>query len=175
MANPDADVVNLRIDDVLASHRQQEIAVVVSALQRFEPTKVLVDPKVDRSIAAYRDFRDGGRALRRTDTEQLGFRLAAACGHEQVHPVHVVDEFYEEGIEETILDPAHGAAWQARRATAARELVPTELQDRRHDSCRGGRRRSSRRHLRRRPHPCPGARAFVERAVPPGRSSGVPA
>lgn len=124
MANPSADMVNLQADDVLAPARQREIAAIVVGLERFRPTKVLLEHPHDDSsvIRRYRDYRDGSRALGRTETEQLGFRLAAACGHEQVHPVDVVDKFYEDRIEELIVESKYAASWRELRSSAERSV-----------------------------------------------------
>lgn len=124
MANPSADMVNLQADDVLAPARQREIEAIVVGLERFRPTKVLLEhPRDDSSvIRRYREYRDGSRALGRTETEQLGFRLAAACGHEQVHPVDVVDKFYEDRIEELIVESKYAASWRELRSATERSV-----------------------------------------------------
>jgi hypothetical protein len=124
MANPGADLVNLQADDVLAPPRQREIEAVVESLQRYRPTKVLVEhPHEDRALVQhYHEYRAGSRPLSRSETEQLGFRLAAACGHEQIHPVDVIDTYYEEGIEELIVEPVHAASWRDLRSAAERSV-----------------------------------------------------
>lgn len=115
MANPGADMVNADVDDVLAPKRQREIEAVVAALERFLPTKVLVErPKDDPLIAdAYGSFCAGERALSRSEVEQLGFRVARAAGHDRIYPVDVIDTFYDERVEELRKDAAHAASWQA--------------------------------------------------------------
>ena len=79
MNNPGHDVHNTRVDDVLSTKRQREIADVARLIARFRPTKVMVEAdvssqaKLDESFAA---SCTGDRALTRNETEQLGFRIA---------------------------------------------------------------------------------------------------
>lgn len=91
MANPGADAFNLEADDVLAPKRQAEIRAVVDRLARFAPTRVAVEaPWADTAtVARYRAYVEGERELRRSEEEQIGFRLAGRLGHETVHAVDV--------------------------------------------------------------------------------------
>src|ERR1700760_1426451 len=58
--NPSRDVVNTKVDDVLAPKRQKEIAAIVDQLAKFHPTHVAVEwsatkqEKLDARYAAYR-------------------------------------------------------------------------------------------------------------------------
>jgi hypothetical protein len=95
-ANPGLDVIQTQVADVLAPAKQAEIAAVVEALSRFRPTRVVVEqlpstaPGLDSLFAAYRE---GRHTLGRNETEQLGFRLAAAHGLAGVHPFDHRGEF----------------------------------------------------------------------------------
>lgn len=83
MANHNRDVHNTRSDDVLAAKRQQEIADVARLLERYRPTKVMVeiDPssqaKLDAGFAA---SCSGDRPLGSDEVEQLGYRIACDTG-----------------------------------------------------------------------------------------------
>lgn len=95
MASPGRDVFNTKVDDVLAPKRQAEIAEVVAALERFQPTKIAVernagDQRIRKDYAAYLA---GTHELTRNEIEQLGFRLAKALGHKEVYPVDADGEF----------------------------------------------------------------------------------
>jgi len=83
MANHNRDVHNTRSDDVLAAKRQQEIAEVARLLERYRPTKVMVE--VDPSSQAKLDAEfaascKGDRPLGRDEVEQLGYRIACDLG-----------------------------------------------------------------------------------------------
>jgi hypothetical protein len=82
-ANPGADRVNVKFDDVLAPNRQREIEAVVEALAAYKPTHVAVEFPVDqqdRLDARYRDYLAGKYTLTRNEVDQVGLRLAARLG-----------------------------------------------------------------------------------------------
>lgn len=91
MSNPGADRFNLESDDVLAADRQAEIRAIVDRLERFAPTHVAVEaPWGDTAtVERYRAYAADGGGLRRSEEEQIGFRLARRLGHETIHPVDV--------------------------------------------------------------------------------------
>ncbi len=83
MANHNRDVHNTRSDDVLAPRRQREIADVARLIERFRPTKVMVeiDPSSQAKLDA--DFSascKGKRPLGPDEVEQLGYRIACDLG-----------------------------------------------------------------------------------------------
>ena len=73
----------MQADDVLAPRRQAEIAQVIAALEKFNPTK----------IGRYADYLAGKYELKRNEIDQIGFRLAKELGHKTVYPVDVDGEF----------------------------------------------------------------------------------
>lgn len=91
MSNPGMDAFNLDADDVLVPERQRELQEVVDALAAFAPTKVAVEaPWADTAtVAAYDAYVAGTRDLRRSEEEQIGFRLAHQLGHPTIYPVDV--------------------------------------------------------------------------------------
>jgi hypothetical protein len=91
MSNPGADQFNLEADDVLAPARQEQILDVVDRLSAFAPTRVAIESRWGDTVstARYRAFLAGAGELSRQEEEQIGFRLAAAMGHETVYPVDV--------------------------------------------------------------------------------------
>ena len=95
MANPGRDIFNMQADDVLAPKRQAEIAQVIAALKRFNPTKIAVEGDVfsDRIPKAYADYLTGKHELTRNEIEQIGFRLAKELGHKTVYPEDADGEF----------------------------------------------------------------------------------
>ncbi|HEX6369314.1 MAG TPA: DUF5694 domain-containing protein [Longimicrobium sp.] len=90
MDNPGLDYANATADDVLAPHRQAEIAAVARALAEFRPTRIAIEAEPSRDslfIARYAQYRAGTHALTRDEREQIGFRLAAMLGHDRLYPV----------------------------------------------------------------------------------------
>lgn len=79
MSNPGRDVHNTKADDVLAAKRQREIAEVVKLIERYRPTKVMVEADTASQARINQNFADsckGSRPLTENETEQLGFRIA---------------------------------------------------------------------------------------------------
>jgi hypothetical protein len=89
MGNPQADMYNLKADDVLAPKRQDEIQAVVDRLAEWHPTKIAIESPFGDSatIAEYHAYLHGDRLLRRSEDEQIGYRLAKQLGHETVYPI----------------------------------------------------------------------------------------
>ncbi|HYR07074.1 MAG TPA: DUF5694 domain-containing protein [Longimicrobium sp.] len=90
MDNPGQDYANATADDVLAPHRQAEMAAVAQALAEFRPTRIAIEAPPSRDSlfnARYAQYRAGTHALGRDEREQLGFRLAGMLGHDRVYPV----------------------------------------------------------------------------------------
>lgn len=82
-ANPGRDLVNRRVEDVLAEPRQREIESLVSQLAAFKPTVIAVEWPADKQAALddrYRAYREGKYVLGRHEIDQVGLRLAARLG-----------------------------------------------------------------------------------------------
>jgi hypothetical protein len=80
LANHGQDVVNSRVDDVLAPERQREIEAIVKALATYRPTRIVVEYPIARQAdldQRYAAYRAGSYALTRDETDQIGLRLAA--------------------------------------------------------------------------------------------------
>ena len=95
-ANPGLDVVKTTVADVLSPGKQAEVAAVVQALARFRPTKIAVEqpPRVAATLdTLYSAYRVGQHTLSRSETQQLGFRLAARFEHPRVYPIDHKGEF----------------------------------------------------------------------------------
>ncbi len=90
MANPGRDLINLKADDVLAPHRQAELAELVDLLAEFRPTKVCVERTPDRQDELDRSFAQfcaDSLEPERDEIVQVGFRLARRCGLERVYAI----------------------------------------------------------------------------------------
>jgi hypothetical protein len=90
MDNPGLDVHNTRADDVLDKKRQREIAEVARLIERYRPTQVMVEASTggqERLTARFTESCKGSRPLERSETEQLGFRVACDLGLPTVQAV----------------------------------------------------------------------------------------
>ncbi len=90
MGNPGRDVHNTKADDVLSEKRQREIAEVVRLIERYRPTKVMVEADTgnqDKINTSFTESCKGRRPLARNETEQLGFRIACDMGLKTVYAV----------------------------------------------------------------------------------------
>ena len=95
MNNPGRDIVNSKVDDVLAPKRQAEIAELIAVLAKFKPTKIAVEANFgDQLIATrYADYLAGKHELSRNEIQQIGFRLGKELGHRAVYAVDADGEF----------------------------------------------------------------------------------
>lgn len=88
--NPGLDVVNTKVDDVLAPARQTEIHEVVEQLASYRPTHIAVEWPIKKQAALdarYRDYREGKYQLGRGEEEQIGLKLAARLHLARVYAV----------------------------------------------------------------------------------------
>jgi hypothetical protein len=88
--NPGLDMIAPEFDDMLSPHRQREIADCVGRLAAFAPTKVALEAWAEREDQLqdeYRRYHEGTFTLGPDERHQLGFRLAAACGHDRMYGI----------------------------------------------------------------------------------------
>jgi hypothetical protein len=104
MANPGADIHNLKADDVLVDKRQRELADVAARLAKFRPTKVAVEaPVVDGApakLARYHEYLDGKLGDSRNEVVQVGFRLARQAKLAEVWGIDVDGDFPFEAVQD---------------------------------------------------------------------------
>ena len=95
MANPGKDMFNLQVDDVLAPKRQKELSELAETLKKFRPTKIALEaPAESNKIRKqYEDYLAGNYSLTRSESDQIGFRLAKAMGHKQVYGIDAQGDF----------------------------------------------------------------------------------
>jgi len=90
MGNPGQDLNNLDADDVTRAKRQAEIADVARRIEKFRPTKVMlefVSDAPDRRVERYERFTPADLAVSRDERVQIGFRIARELGHAQVYGI----------------------------------------------------------------------------------------
>jgi hypothetical protein len=109
-ANYGLDVLNAQVPDVLEPQRQKQIDEVVTALAKFNPTKVVVEWSSDSQAKLderYNAYRAGTYHLSRSETDQLAMRLAARLGHARIYaadwnkmpPGQIADFDYEQSAQ----------------------------------------------------------------------------
>lgn len=82
-ANPGLDVAKFEDADILSEKRQKEVGALVAKLKEFKPDKIFIEvpvasqKKYDSLLAAYKN---GTHQLSASESQQVGFRLAKACG-----------------------------------------------------------------------------------------------
>jgi hypothetical protein len=84
------DFVQTHVDDVLAERRQREMEALVERLAEFRPTRIAVEVPValDSTVnAQYRAYLAGTHAPRRSEIDQIAFRLARRLGHQRLYAV----------------------------------------------------------------------------------------
>lgn len=95
-ANPGLDMVNTEVDNVLAPKRQSEIAVLVDALAEWQPAKIAVENQAEAPDFELASYQNTGELLgtKRSESIQVGYRLARKLGHAAVYGY---DERSDEG------------------------------------------------------------------------------
>ena len=94
MANPGHDIFNMDDDDVLAPKRQQEIAELTAALNKFKPTKIALEHDSQGKLSErYAKYLAGQHVLTANEIDQIGLRLAKELGHTAVYAVDADGDF----------------------------------------------------------------------------------
>lgn len=85
--NPGLDMVNSKVDDMLAPRRQQEIEQLVNALAEWGPTKIAVEQMAPLPTLHMEGYARTDELLKtsRNETVQIGYRLGRKLGHEAVY------------------------------------------------------------------------------------------
>ena len=82
-------------EDVTTPKRQKEIEELVARLKVFRPTKIALEALSDdlQVNENFRRYVEGSYQLSRSETNQLGFRLAAELKHSKVYPIDWRNKF----------------------------------------------------------------------------------
>jgi len=97
-SNPNKDVHDVHVDDVLAPKRQREIAAIAESLSRFHPTVVAVEWPADRVTERYDSYVKGTLKPSHNEVVQLGFRLAK-MNNVSVHGIDADGDFPFEAVQ----------------------------------------------------------------------------
>jgi hypothetical protein len=126
MDNPGLDYANATADDVLAPHRQAEIAALAQALAEFRPTRIAIEAEPSRDSvwnARYQAYRRGEHTLTRDERDQIGLRLAGMLGHERVYPVDYKLDMDIGGVMQFAAQNGQGELAQRMGATVQRVIA----------------------------------------------------
>ncbi len=88
--NPGRDAFNPHVPDVLTPQKQKEIKTLTDSLARFRPDKIAIEDEPKETAyhdSLYQAYLNGQYSLKRYEWEQVGFRLAARLGHNQIYPI----------------------------------------------------------------------------------------
>ena len=91
-ANPGLDLNNVQADDVLKPSRQRELQALTCALQRFRPTKVMVErvaKSPDLVDPKFAEFSAADLGSNRDERVQIAYRLASRL---KLGTVYAIDE-----------------------------------------------------------------------------------
>lgn len=77
--NPNRDISNMAVDDVLQPTRQKQIQLLIEAIARFKPTRIAIEMPPSAQLVlnhSYAEYRAGRYTLTANERDQLGLRLA---------------------------------------------------------------------------------------------------
>ncbi|MBN1271490.1 MAG: hypothetical protein JXB26_04395 [Candidatus Aminicenantes bacterium] len=92
-------LVNVKKDDVTTPERQKQIIELVEKLGKFKPTKIVVEIDIEKDTKTqeiYNEYLEGHYQLSKSETNQIGFRLAKKLGHKKVYCVNGWDLVLDE-------------------------------------------------------------------------------
>lgn len=129
------DMINPEVDDFLAPRRQAEIVEVLDRLEAFAPTRIAVElmPAHEDSFnARYAQFRAGELELGVNERQQIGMRLAARLGHDQLYAVDYQGGMDFEAMMGSAADAGQDrlmASWETYIAQVQSHLAETSSSD----------------------------------------------
>jgi hypothetical protein len=92
-------------DHKLSSSRIQEMKDLVQQFKKFKPTKIALEVetnKIESVNDEYQSYINGQFDLKIDETHQVGYRLAADCGHKSVYPVDWMESVGQKSIGEVL-------------------------------------------------------------------------
>ncbi|HSK14354.1 MAG TPA: DUF5694 domain-containing protein [Phnomibacter sp.] len=88
--NPGLDVAKFESADIMNATRQKEVEEVVQKLLAYKPDKIFVEVPAhmqERLDASLEKYKNGETQLNKSETQQLGYRLARQLGHAKLYAV----------------------------------------------------------------------------------------
>ena len=83
-----SDLFSPSVPDILSEKRQRELAEMLAALKRFQPTKIAVESTpegIGKVNGEYQAYLKGEYQLKADEIDQIAYRLAKELGHKQLY------------------------------------------------------------------------------------------
>lgn len=83
-----ADLFSPSVPDILSEKRQRELAEMIAALKRYQPTKIAIEStpeKIGKINGEYQAYLKGAYKLQADEIDQIAYRLAKELGHTQLY------------------------------------------------------------------------------------------
>jgi len=83
-----ADLFSPSVPDVLTEKRQHELAEMIAALKRYQPTKIAIEStpeRIDKINGEYQAYLKGEYQLKGDEIDQIAYRLAKELGHPRLY------------------------------------------------------------------------------------------
>jgi hypothetical protein len=82
------DLFSPSVPDILTEKRQRELAEMLAALKRFQPTKIAIESTpegIGKVNGEYQAYLKGEYQLKADEIDQIAYRLAKELGHKQLY------------------------------------------------------------------------------------------
>ncbi|MGB5273664.1 MAG: DUF5694 domain-containing protein [Flavobacteriaceae bacterium] len=114
--------------DILSAEKQLELEALLSAIERYNPTKIAIEAKRTsqaRIDSLYYEFLAGRFELKANEIYQIGFRMAKRLGHPKVYAVDASARGFDSNLTETEYQEKHAyfAERMGPRAMAREEAL----------------------------------------------------
>ncbi|WP_026021415.1 DUF5694 domain-containing protein [Paenibacillus senegalensis] len=89
------DLINVKVDGLSSSPRQQEILEAVARIKKFTPTKVALEVPTKKNEGINQRFQEylaGNIDLPINEIYQIGFRIAADLSHKQIYCIDWMEQ-----------------------------------------------------------------------------------
>ncbi len=114
-----ADLFSPSVPDILTEKRQRELAGMLAALKRFQPTKIAIESTpegIGKVNAEYQAYLKGEYQLKADEIDQIAYRLAKELGHKQLYAADTKLDMDFDGVmaaaakngQQTLIDTAMG-------------------------------------------------------------------
>ncbi|HTG32812.1 MAG TPA: DUF5694 domain-containing protein [Thermoanaerobaculia bacterium] len=83
-----SDLFSPSVPDILSEKRQRELAEMLAALKRFQPTKIAIESTpegIGKVNGEYQAYLKGEYQLKADEIDQIAYRLGKELGHKQLY------------------------------------------------------------------------------------------
>jgi hypothetical protein len=96
-----ADLFSPSVPDILTEKRQRELAEMIAALKRYQPTKIAIEStpeRIGKVNAEYQAYLKGTYQLKADEIDQIAYRLAKELGHPQLYAADTKQDMDFDGV-----------------------------------------------------------------------------